>query len=306
MRGLFLSVIRRRSKKRHSVPMPTSDAFLRKRRLDLHEGDVRRLLDEREDQPGMRLDAARAAVSAERLRPRVALCALARAPADRARGAHSEAKRRLAARQPVADGGENPRPQIERKRFRHVCRPPAPADSLNQLKIAYLFTEKRTGHPANSIGFVPSKDVETAKVVLASLEFDEVPAFLDYALGEAKRTNFDIQTLGGTKQYLASFLALRERKIADRAQQAAQKLKDEDDARQQAYDRYRRSTATHIFAALPKSEQDIINSLAQTSAAKFNGSLQGSMTEFNRVRFTIERHGDQLMTFEQWKSDQIA
>ena len=140
------------------------------------------------------------------------------------------------------------------------------------LKIAYLFTEKRTGHPANSIGFVPSKDVETAKVVLASLEFDEVPAFLDYALGEAKRTNFDIQTLGGTKQYLASFLALRERKITDRAQQAAQKLKDEDDARQQAYDRYRRSTATHIFAALPKSEQDIINSLAQTSAAKFNGS----------------------------------
>ena len=174
------------------------------------------------------------------------------------------------------------------------------------LKIAYLFTEKRTGHPTDSIGFVPSKDVETAKLVLASLEFDEVPAFLDYALGEAKRTNFDIQTLGGTKQYLASFLALRERKIADRAQQAAQKLKDEDDARQQAYDRYRRSTAIHIFAALPKSEQDIINSLAQTSAAKFNGSLQGSMTEFNRVRFTIERHGDQLMTFEQWKSDQIA
>ena len=33
-------------------------AFLRKRRLDLHERDVRRLLDEREDQPGMRLDAA--------------------------------------------------------------------------------------------------------------------------------------------------------------------------------------------------------------------------------------------------------
>ena len=79
-----------------------------------------------------------------------------------------------------------------------------------------------------------------------------------------------------------------------------------EDARRQAYDRYRRSTATHIFAALPKSEQDIINGLAQTCAAKFNGSLQGSMTEFNRVRFTIERHGDRLMTFEQWQSDQIA
>jgi hypothetical protein len=31
------------------------------------------------------------------------------------------------------------------------------------LKVAYLFTEKRTGHPANSIGFVPTRAVETAK-----------------------------------------------------------------------------------------------------------------------------------------------
>ena len=68
------------------------------------------------------------------------------------------------------------------------------------LKVAYLFTKKRTGHPADSIAFVPSKDVETAKLILAALGFDEVPAFLDYALAEAKKTNFDIQTLGGTKR----------------------------------------------------------------------------------------------------------
>jgi hypothetical protein len=59
------------------------------------------------------------------------------------------------------------------------------------LKVAYLFTKKRTGHPADSIAFVPSKDVETAKLILAALGFDEVPAFLDYALAEAKKTNFD-------------------------------------------------------------------------------------------------------------------
>jgi hypothetical protein len=85
------------------------------------------------------------------------------------------------------------------------------------LKVAYLFAEKRTGHPADSIAFVPTKDVETAKLILATLGFDDVPAFLDYALAEAKKTNFDIQTLGGTKHYLASFLALRQRKAADPA-----------------------------------------------------------------------------------------
>jgi len=120
------------------------------------------------------------------------------------------------------------------------------------LKVAYLFTEKHTGQPAVSIAFVPSKDVETAKLVLAALGFDDVPAFLDYALAEAKKTNFDIKTLGGTKQYLASFLALRQRKAADRAQQAARKVREQVDARRQAYDRYRRSAAADIFAALPK------------------------------------------------------
>ena len=69
------------------------------------------------------------------------------------------------------------------------------------LKVAYLFTEKRTGRPANSITFVPSKDVETAKLILATLGFEEVPLFLDYALTEAKNTNFDIQTLGGGQKH---------------------------------------------------------------------------------------------------------
>jgi hypothetical protein len=132
------------------------------------------------------------------------------------------------------------------------------------LKVAYLFTGKRTGHPADSIAFVPSNDVETAKLVLAALGFDEVPPFLDYALAEAKTTNFDIQTLGGTKQYLASFLALKQRKVADQAQQAARKVRAQEDARRQAYDRYRRSAAADIFTALPKSEQGIIKDLART------------------------------------------
>jgi hypothetical protein len=95
---------------------------------------------------------------------------------------------------------------------------------------------------------------------------------------------------------------LRQRKAADQVQQAARKLREQDDARRQAYDRYRRSAAADIFAALPKWEQG----LAQTYAAKFEGSLQDSMAEFGRIRFTIERHGEKLITFEQWQSGHVA
>ena len=99
---------------------------------------------------------------------------------------------------------------------------------------------------------------------------------------------------------------MRQRKAADQVQQAARKLREQDDARRQAYDRYRRSATADIFAALPKSEQGIIKGLAQTHAAKFEGSLQDSMADFGRIRFTIERYGEKLITFEQWQSGHAA
>jgi hypothetical protein len=64
------------------------------------------------------------------------------------------------------------------------------------LKVAYLFAQKRTGHPVASIAFVPTKDVATAKQLLAAIASDEISAFLDYALAEARKTNFDVQFRG--------------------------------------------------------------------------------------------------------------
>jgi hypothetical protein len=182
-----------------------------------------------------------------------------------------------------------------------------PSDDQQQigdpLKVAYLFTEKRTGHPAVSIAFVPTKDVETAKQLLATMRFEEIPAFLDYAIAEARKTDFDMQTLGGTKQYLAGFMALRQHKAAEKVREVARKDKERQDAEQQAYDQFRRSQATDIFAGLPDAEREPIEAQARAHAAKFTGFLRQTMFEFGKVRFTIERHGDKLTAFDDWKAD---
>jgi hypothetical protein len=91
------------------------------------------------------------------------------------------------------------------------------------LKVAYLFAEKRTGPPVASIAFVPSKDVETAKQLLAELPADELPAFFDHALSEARKTDFDMQTLGGTKQYLPGYLAHKKQHAAEKVRDAARR-----------------------------------------------------------------------------------
>jgi Replication initiator protein A len=174
------------------------------------------------------------------------------------------------------------------------------------LRVAYLFTEKRTGQPVSSVAFVPSKDVETAKYFLTELTFAEMSAFIGYALGEASRTHFAVQTLGGIKQYLAGYLALKQRRAADSVRIAAREAQQRSEAERQAYDRDRRQDAFRLFETLQAEEQASIDRLARDRAATFDGTLRDKMLDFNRVRFTIERHGDKLRTFEQWKIDRLA
>jgi hypothetical protein len=174
------------------------------------------------------------------------------------------------------------------------------------LKVAYMFTEKRTGHPASSIAFVPSKDVETAKQVLAAICFDEVPAFLDYALAEARKTDFDIQSLGGVKQYLAGYLSFRQRRGAEKVRNAARKEAEQLEARTLAYDHFRRTQAVDLFPTLPAGEREVIETMARASAAKFSGSLRDRMFELGKVRFTIGRHGEKLKTYDQWQETELS
>jgi len=171
------------------------------------------------------------------------------------------------------------------------------------LKLAYLFAEKRTGHPADSIAFVPSKDVETAKQLLAELPVAELPAFIDYALAEARKTNFDVQTLGGIKQYLAGYIARSKQRAAEKVREAARRGEDRQDAERQAYETSRRAQALDLFAKLPERDRSAIEAQAVAHAAKFSGSLRTSMIEFGKVRFIIEHHGDRLSTFEHWKAE---
>jgi hypothetical protein len=169
------------------------------------------------------------------------------------------------------------------------------------LKVAYLFAEKRIGQSAASIAFVPSKDVETAKQFLAKLPFDQIPAFIDYALAEARRTNFDVQTLGGIKQYLTGYLTFQAGQKAARAAQAAWKAKEKAEAERMAFDSYRRAQAVKLFDTLPADQQSEIEDQARTYAANFSGSLRDRMLASRRAHLTLTRYGDRLATFDQWR-----
>jgi hypothetical protein len=172
------------------------------------------------------------------------------------------------------------------------------------LRVAYLFIERRTGQPIKDIPWVSSKDVETAKQFLVQVTFAQIPDFLDYAFSEARKTNFDVQTLGGLKQYLATYLQTREHRKAINVAQDARRAREREDTVRLAYARFKRSSADSLFASFPATEQTIIEGLAHAhNGAGFTGrnsSLAMTIFEIARARITAERHSDKILSFEQW------
>ena len=133
-----------------------------------------------------------------------------------------------------------------------------------------------------------------------------MPAFIDYALAEAQRTNFDVQTIGGIRQYLGGYAAFRKSRAAAKAQEGASAVREREAADRNAYDQDRRRQANILFEQLPPEEQDEISAQASAYAASFGGSLKDTMFALRRTQLTIKGHGDQLKTFEQWRDQRAA
>jgi hypothetical protein len=179
-------------------------------------------------------------------------------------------------------------------------------DIKEPLQVAYLFAEKRNGRPANSIGFVNSKDVETAKQLLAKIGFADIPRFFDYALAEARATRFDVQTLGGLKQYVTGYLAMRDRKAAARTQDTARQIAEREEALRNQYDDYRRKEASRIFAGLPKTTKSAIEKDALRHVANFTGGLRDRMLNVRVRMLTAQRYDDRIKSFEDWSTARRA
>jgi hypothetical protein len=176
------------------------------------------------------------------------------------------------------------------------------------LKLAYLFVQKRTGQSSDAIPGVSSKDRETAEHILAHIPIEEADQFLEFALGKAKKTNFDVQTLGGLKQYLATYVASRPLLAARRRAQASFAAKEQEEHQRASYAAFRREEADALFATLPAREKTAIEALARTDSQRLpsRGALGRTMHEIARAQITAERHGAKMTSFESWKGTQRA
>jgi hypothetical protein len=175
-------------------------------------------------------------------------------------------------------------------------------DIAEPLRIGHLFTAKRTKQDVKQITFSSSSDVEAARQLLTHISFEEAPAFIDYALAQASSTKFDVQTLGGLKQYIPGYLASREALARAKAKADASSRQKAQEALQTAYDRFRRDQARDLYASLPEADKAVIDAEARRTSTGFEGSLAERMLDIRKGSITAQRHADKIKTFEEWKA----
>ena len=169
--------------------------------------------------------------------------------------------------------------------------------------------EKRTGQKHDGAAYVSSKDVETAKELLAHLNMEQMPDFLDYALAEAGKTRFDLQTLGGVKQYLNGYLQIRQQRAAAKVTAAARQAEERQTRLRMDYDQYRRTAVEDLFQRLPADEQAAIEALARSkshSDGRDAGYMAKTLVRLEKVRLTAERHAGRISDFEHWSASHAA
>ncbi len=112
---------------RHPEPMGVFQIF-----SNLRQGDVRPILNQRQDLFGMGFDPVRAVIPALWSRPDMTRTMPLIDPLDRRRCRNAEVLRRGAALHATANRQYQPIPYVVRKRSRHAGWPPSPARILNQ------------------------------------------------------------------------------------------------------------------------------------------------------------------------------
>jgi hypothetical protein len=180
-------------------------------------------------------------------------------------------------------------------------------DIAEPLKLAYLFAAKATGQPLTAVPFVSQKETESAKFILEQVAFEEAGQFLDYALAEAKRSKFDVKSLGGLKAYLPGYLAAVQHRQASRVSHARRQAKERQEAELSSFDQYRRKRGEALFSTLPDAERTVIEAIARGRSAKpyagaETGSLSTRIFEIEKARAIAERHSDRLPTFTDWRT----
>ncbi|MGI8426190.1 MAG: hypothetical protein ACR2M4_06260 [Actinomycetota bacterium] len=148
------------------------------------------------------------------------------------------------------------------------------------------------------------KETLFASSLLEKHSVEEVKAFIDYGLAEAKKTNFDIRSFGGLKKYYPSYTQELSKKAKAKVRAMEEEQRRAEDHRRNAYEAYRADEIARIRTTLPSFE---IEHMEKATRDELDAQHPGTKLFSGWVRqrvnqVLVEKHGQGILSFEQWQS----
>ena len=145
------------------------------------------------------------------------------------------------------------------------------------------------------------KETLFASSLLEKYSVEETKAFIDYGLAEARKTKFDIHSIGGLKKYYAPYIKELQEKAKAKVRDIEDQKSQENDRRHRAYEAYRATEITRIRTILPTHEiEQIENDVRHELEAKHPGSkIFSGWVRQHADHMLAEKHG--ILSFEKWQ-----
>ena len=168
-------------------------------------------------------------------------------------------------------------------------------------EIVLYFHQQLDGPDAiTEFGF-SEKETAFAASLLEKHTIEETKAFIAYGIAEAKKTKFEIRSLGGLKKYYAPHVKNLREKAKEKAKDTEEKKIQENDRRQSEYEAYRATEITRLRSSLPPDEiERMENAVRDELEAKNPGSKIFIGWIRQRVDHLLaEKH--KIVSFEEWQ-----
>ena len=173
------------------------------------------------------------------------------------------------------------------------------------IEIVLYFHQQQSGDANASIEFgFSEKETLFASSLLEKHSVEETKAFIDYGLAEARKTNFDIRSIGGLKKYYPSYTEELSKKAKAKVRATEEEKRQQEDRRRRAYVTYRAAEVARIRSALPSSDIERIESVVRGELEAKNNSGVKVFSGWIRQRVDHElvlQHGHGILSFEEWQ-----
>ncbi len=170
------------------------------------------------------------------------------------------------------------------------------------LELVAYFYKKLKGVDVLDTNIFSGKDTDFLRALDAQFGEDGVRDLIDYAVAEAPKTQFVMQTVHAIKQYIPAWQAEKEKRIATRARQRRDEENQKEERKQIEYEHFIKAELHYYIDSLsPEERANLTNRVADLVDVKHPKGSPVHSISMRIVERQLIQEAHPLPSFDEWK-----